>query len=264
VSEADRAPIIAVRTHLCRVGAAQRNPPLLCRARRLPKWKALQYRILDCPGPLICVGWINRSEARHTLVCTPSFNRNSSISDYRRWLSPGSTYFFTAVTHERRAIFQDREAIRVLGEVLRDVRQLAWFRNIAIVVLPDHLHCVWTLPPNDCDFSTRLRLIKSKFTNRWRLNSTHEDAPLSASRQRKGERGIWQRRFWEHLVRDEFDLERCVDYIHYNPVKHGYVSAPMQWNWSSFHRFVAKGHYAPAWGRTLPTSLADSRLDFGE
>jgi putative transposase len=186
------------------------------------------------------------------------------IPNYRRWLNPGSTSFFTVVTHERRAIFQDPEAIRIFGQVLRDVRQVAWFRTIAIVVLPDHLHCIWTLPPKDDDFSTRWKLIKSKFTVSWCLQPSREEGRLSSSRQRKGERGVWQRRFWEHAVRDELDLERCVDYIHYNPVKHGYVLAAQQWPWSSFNRFVAEGQYPKQWGRSVPVSLAESRLAFGE
>ncbi len=103
----------------------------------------------------------------------------------------------------------------------------------AMVVMPDHLHCLWTLPENDGDFSTRWGLIKAGFSRQ--LAATER---VSISRKSKGERGVWQRRFWEHLIRDELDFERHVDYIHYNPVKHGYVTRPVDWQFSSIHRYI--------------------------
>jgi putative transposase len=112
----------------------------------------------------------------------------------------------------------------------------------AIVVLPDHLHCIWTLPPGDADFSSRWHEIKARFSARVALGE-----PLSARRCHKGERGIWQRRFWEHGIRDERDFERCADYIHWNPVKHGYARFPLDWPHSSLHRYVERGVYRKDW-----------------
>ncbi|MBN1888999.1 MAG: transposase, partial [Thermoflexales bacterium] len=110
---------------------------------------------------------------------------------------------------------------------------------------PDHLHCIWTLPEDDSDFSIRWRLIKSAFTRKCNMP---QPTVLSSSRQHKGEQAVWQRRFWEHRIRDETDFIRHVEYIHYNPVKHSLVKAPRDWEYSSFHRFVREGAYDQAWG----------------
>ena len=174
------------------------------------------------------------------------------MAEYRRWYMPGGTCFFTVVTQDRVTIFRDPLAVRLLGDVMRTVRRRSPFRTIAIVVLPDHLHCVWSLPRGDSDYSGRWRWIKGAFTERW-LTAGGNEATLSASRVRKGEHGVWQRRFWEHQIRDEADLERHVDYIHYNPVKHGYEARAADWLWSSFSRHVALGQYPPDWGMTEPT-----------
>jgi putative transposase len=137
---------------------------------------------------------------------------------------------------------------------MRDVRQTSPFHTIAMVVLPDHLHCVWSLPLGDPDFSTRWKKIKRDFTLRW-IEVDGKDTPVSAPRLSRGERGVWQRRFWEHQVRDEEDLDHCRDYIHFSPVKHGYVTKPSEWPWSTYARFVDAGDYPPDWGTTLPVSL---------
>ncbi|UBF27358.1 hypothetical protein K9N68_05205 [Kovacikia minuta CCNUW1] len=108
-----------------------------------------------------------------------------------------------------------------------------------------HLHCIWTLPEADADFSTRWRLIKSEFS---RHCPEQYKRQRSNSRLSKKEQAIWQRRFWEHRIQDEFDYIRQVDYIHYNPVSHGLVAAPKDWAYSSFHRFVQAGIYAEDWG----------------
>jgi putative transposase len=110
------------------------------------------------------------------------------------------------------------------------------------------------LPPGDEDFSSRCKRIKSDFTERW-LASGGTEMRVTPSQARRGNRGVWQRRFMEHLIRDEEDLERHCDYIHYNPVKHGLVSRPWNWPYSSFRRFVRLGHYEPDWGRSQPPSL---------
>jgi putative transposase len=139
---------------------------------------------------------------------------------------------------------------------MRSVAQELPYETAAIVLLHDHLHCVWTLPRGDSDFSRRWREIKGRFTKSW-LEYHESERPITLSQNARGHRGIWQRRFWEHQVRDELDLERSCDYIHYNPVKHGYVDRPADWPWSSFHRFVRKGHYPPDWGRCIPPGIND-------
>jgi putative transposase len=105
----------------------------------------------------------------------------------------------------------------------------------AIVILPDHLHTLWQLPENDADYPMRWRLIKSAFSR-----ALPQTEGISTSRRKKAERGIWQRRYWEHLIRDEIDFKRHVDYIHYNPVKHGYTQSPVDWPYSSIHRYIQK------------------------
>ncbi|QEH35109.1 Transposase IS200 like protein [Aquisphaera giovannonii] len=174
------------------------------------------------------------------------------MSEYRLWHVPGATYFFTVVTQDRAPMFLDPAAVKRLGVVMRTVRSKRPFRTIAAVLLPDHLHCIWSLPRGDSDFSGRWRWIKGAFTEHW-LDEGGSETDPSASRVRKGERGIWQRRFWEHRIQDEDDLERHADYIHYNPVKHGLARRPADWPWSSFLRHVRLGQYAADWGRTEPT-----------
>ncbi len=122
-----------------------------------------------------------------------------------------------------------------------------------MVVLPDHLHCIWRLPENDDDFSTRWRLIKHYFS---RAHAGDAGA-LDVSRRSKDEKALWQRRFWEHLIRGEEDWRRHMDYVHYNPVKHGYVAAPVDWPYSTFARSVKKGWYPPDWGTKEPDSIRD-------
>ncbi|MGZ3391080.1 MAG: REP-associated tyrosine transposase [Isosphaeraceae bacterium] len=129
------------------------------------------------------------------------------MSDYRRWLVPGATYFFTVVTYQRRLILGSEEAVRLLSDVMREVRKNLPFHTIAMVVLPDHIHCVWSLPPDDLDFSTRWKKIKREFTVHW-VALNERQPSVSSSRRFKGERGVWQRRFWEHLVRDEANKGR--------------------------------------------------------
>ncbi|KMW69836.1 MAG: transposase [Limnoraphis robusta] len=164
---------------------------------------------------------------------------------YRRAKINGGTYFFTVVTYQRRKILCEPDNIALLREAFRYVMGNHPFTIDAIVILPDHLHCIWTLPENDCDFSTRWRLIKSEFSRR--CDSKYKQK-YSLSRQRKNEQAIWQRRFWEHCIRDDKDLIQHVDYIHYNPVKHGLVKSPKDWQYSSFHRFVKNGLLTLNWG----------------
>ncbi len=172
----------------------------------------------------------------------------AGMSDYRRYFVAGGTYFFTVVTERRRPLFADARARRLLGSVFRRGLHRSPMRVLAIVLLPDHLHCLWALPPGDSDYSGRWRWLKGEFTRQWLTIGGKEQPHDTPTRQRR--RGVWQRRFWEHTIRDEADLERHANYIHYNPVKHGLVASPHEWPWSSFHRWVRAGHYTLDWGRT--------------
>ena len=163
------------------------------------------------------------------------------MPQYIRAFVPGGTFFFTVTLLERRRKLLI-EYIDNLRASFAAVRQRRPFTVEAIVILPDHLHCIWTLPAGDADFSSRWRDIKARFSAqipRWER--------LSARRLQKGERGIWQRRFWEHVIRDECDYERHVNYIHFNPVKHGHVTRVAAWPYSSFHRYVEHGIYTLEW-----------------
>ncbi|PLX61328.1 REP-associated tyrosine transposase [Sedimenticola selenatireducens] len=164
---------------------------------------------------------------------------------YRRSRQAGGSYFFTLVTHSRRKILTDNDALELLRASFRRVKAKRPFLVDAMVVLPDHLHCIWTLPPDDHDFSTRWRLIKSRFSRyyRERRSSGRVHAVSGIECQ-----PVWQNRYWEHLLRDEEDYRRHLDYIHYNPVKHGYTKSPVDWSWSSFRRYVLKGVYTEDWG----------------
>jgi putative transposase len=160
---------------------------------------------------------------------------------YRRNFVPGGTFFFTLTLDDRRssALVDHVQKLRAAFKTTRIERP---FEIEAIVVLPDHLHVIMTLPDADADFSGRWRRIKSSFTHQLAVSG----APIS--RNRRGEFALWQRRFWEHTIRDETDFERCANYIHYNPVKHGLVASPIDWPHSSLHRFVRAGLLPADWG----------------
>ena len=163
------------------------------------------------------------------------------MTDYRRNFIAGGSFFFTVNLAERRLRLLT-EHIDELRSVFRKTLQRHPFTVDAMVVLPDHLHAVWTLPEGDADFATRWRLIKSGFS---RQIATGER--ISASRTAKAERGIWQRRYWEHTIRDENDFACHLDYIHINPVKHRLVTRVRDWPYSSFHRMVKIGVYPEDW-----------------
>jgi len=174
------------------------------------------------------------------------------MPDYRRNRIPGGTYFFTVNLLERQShLLVDR--IEALREAVRQVRQRRPFHIDAWVVLPDHMHCIWTLPHGDTDYSSRWKAIKIAFAK-----SMPKTEYLSAVRAANGERGIWQRRFWEHTIRNDEDYAAHVDYVHINPFKHGHVRQVSDWPYSSFHRFVAAGIYPLDW----VGEVAD--LPFGE
>lgn len=163
------------------------------------------------------------------------------MSNYRRDQTCGGTWFFTVNLADRRSDLLTKH-IGLLRQAHRKVKQAHPFAIDAMVVLPDHLHAIWTLPADDVDFPTRWRLIKKTFSL-----ALPRFEPISASRQQQGERGIWQRRYWEHRIRDEADFARHVDYIHINPVKHGHSSCASDWPFSSFHRFVHHGLLSADW-----------------
>ncbi len=170
------------------------------------------------------------------------------MPDYRRNFIPGGTYFFTVVTLDRRPILITEAGRACLRAAIGTIRKKRPFDLVACVLLPDHLHTVWTLPPGDPDYSIRWRQIKEQFSRNYH-EAGGDEASMTESRLRHRERAIWQRRFWEHTCRDEDDLKRCVDYLHWNPVKHGLVSTVGDYPWSTFHRFVREGEYAKDWGR---------------
>ena len=172
---------------------------------------------------------------------------------YRRNFVPGGTYFFTVTLADRASsnLIQHVSALRMAFRIARRERP---FAIDAIVVLPDHLHAVWTLPPDDYDFSGRWRRIKAHFTHQLVAGG------VPVVRHHNGEYALWQRRFWEHTIRNEQDFERHIDYVHFNPVKHGLVSRARDWSHSSFHAYVSRGVLPVDWGG----DVVDPSTDFGE
>ena len=164
------------------------------------------------------------------------------MPDYRRNRVPGGTYFFTVTLLDRRSDLLVTH-ITALRDAVRDVRTRTPFHIDAWVVLPEHMHCIWTLPPGDHDYSGRWQAVKKAF-----VKAVPATEPRSAVRARRGERGIWQRRFWEHTIRDERDYAAHMDYVHFNPVKHALAAHPAGWAFSSFRRCVAAGLYNAEWG----------------
>ena len=164
------------------------------------------------------------------------------MTEYRRALIAGGTFFFTVNLAAREGNDLLVRHIGHLRHSVREVRRRHPFDIVAAVVLPEHLHMIWRLPPGDADFPVRWRLSRSGFSS-----SLLPGERRSASRIAKGERGIWQRRYWEHQIRCDEDMRRHVEYIHYNPVKHGHVTRPGDWAYSSFHRYVRDGVYPSDW-----------------
>lgn len=167
------------------------------------------------------------------------------MTNYRRNFVVGGTYFFTVnLANRNQSLLVDH--IDILRTAFRYTKTRHPFIIQAIVVLPDHLHTIWTLPTGETDFSLRWRLIKTFFSR----NLPRTENQLSKSRLDKGERGIWQRRYWEHTLQNDSDYINHVDYIHFNPVKHGCVNAAKDWPHSSFHRFVKLVIYPIDWARS--------------
>ena len=161
--------------------------------------------------------------------------------NYRRDYTNGAIYFFTLTLQNRQSDYLIKY-IDLLGEAFRYVRTKCYFTTHAIAVLPDHLHVIWELPQEDCNYSLRWRLIKTGFTQGI-INKK-----IDLVKNNRGEYNLWQKRYWEHRIRDENDLQKHVDYIHYNPVKHGYVLAAKDWPYSSMHRYIKLGIISEGWG----------------
>ncbi|HEY2926985.1 REP-associated tyrosine transposase [Piscinibacter sp.] len=167
---------------------------------------------------------------------------------YRRADVAGATYFFTLNAADRsRSTLTDH--VDALRESFRVVRSRHPFDIDAVVVLPDHLHLLMTLPQGDADFATRIMLIKQRFSRQ-----VPKGERIGSSRVARGERGVWQRRYWEHLIRDEDDLRTHVEYIHFNPVKHGYARRASDWPHSSIHRYIERGQIDPGWGLAVESA----------
>ncbi|MDY6904845.1 MAG: transposase [Thermodesulfobacteriota bacterium] len=174
---------------------------------------------------------------------------------YRRARTKNGTYFFTLVTMNRHRILTQPEHATLLRNVFKRVMTRHPFTIEAFVLLPDHIHCIWSLPEADGDYSKRWRLIKSGFSRQ--CNVAHKHA-ANESRKTKKELAVWQRRFWEHAIRDDDDFKNHVEYIHYNPVKHGWANTPGQWEYSSFHRYVRNGIYKHDWCAGHAPALDDT------
>ncbi|MBE9116542.1 transposase [Lusitaniella coriacea LEGE 07157] len=170
------------------------------------------------------------------------------MPNYRRITITGGTYFFTQVTYQRYPWLCGALARSTLRASIEKVREKYPFAIDAFVLLPDHFHCIFTLPEEDSDYATRLRLIKT-FVTKTCKDKLKLKTKTTQSRKKRKESNLWQRRYWEHVIRDEEDFARHCDYIYYNPVKHGLCKTPQHWRFSSIHRFIAQGIYPESWGR---------------
>jgi putative transposase len=181
------------------------------------------------------------------------------MSEYRRVRIPGGCYFFTLALYDRQAAVLTDDAVRAaLHAAVVETRRAYPFRIDAWVLMPDHLHCIWTLPEGDSGYSMRWSMIKRLTSQAVQIERLK---PASASRQRRRESNLWQRRFWEHAIRDDADYARHFDYVHWNPVKHGLAGAALDWPWSTFRRWVERDVYPAEWGRA---EIADDDGDYGE
>jgi len=180
----------------------------------------------------------------------PNYRRNYEVN----------AYFFTVVTFNRLPLFATDRVVNLLQESWGIVGERFPFTTLAYCILPNHIHTIWTLPENDQNYSIRWKGIKSQFTKRY-LAKIGPGEIRSSSRINRGEAAIWQRRFWEHAIKNSEDLARHIDYIHFNPMKHGLAAEPGEWRWSSFSRFVDEGFYGPEWKQTVTDW---GKEDFGE
>lgn len=183
------------------------------------------------------------------------------MPEYRRANTKGGTYFFTVNSNRRQKVLTDEDVRNALRGGIEKTRITLPFEVVAWVMLPDHLHCIWTLPEGDADFAKRWGMIK-RHVSQCCAHRFKQEEGLSDSRRKRNESSLWQRRYWEHQIRDEIDLARHVDYIHWNPLKHGLVDNVSDWPYSTFHRYVDKGVYPKNW--CGDASAAWSEAEFGE
>lgn len=169
------------------------------------------------------------------------------MPNYRRSYAKGGIFFFTLVTHKRSPVFNDLNNIKIFRKIYKEVRNELPFEEIACVILHDHIHSIWQLPVNDCDYSKRWGVIKSRYTKYLRRKGYVE--------------AVWQKRFWEHQIRDSNDLNIHLDYLHYNPVKHGYVQNVIDWPYSTFKRYVKENCYPNDWGCDV---IINDKYKYGE
>jgi len=185
------------------------------------------------------------------------------MSNYRRVKIEGAWYFFTVVTYKRRSFLTDDPVRPILKEAMRQVKTDRPFEMPAFCLMPNHLHCIWQMGAGDCDYSTRWSIIKRLFSKTY-IAAGGRPLPQTDSRRKKRELGVWQRRFWEHRIRDEADYWNHVHYIHYNPIKHGLVERIADWPYSTYHRFCQQGIYDDFDWNLFQTDEFNERIEFIE
>jgi len=183
------------------------------------------------------------------------------MSEFRRVKIKGGTYFFTIVTFQRQKLFQLPVARDLFLDSVEHIRNFHLFKVLAFCILPDHIHFIWQLSQDDENYSSHISQIKRRFSRNY-TKIFGIPIPKNESQIKRREVAIWQRRFWEHLIRDEDDLYQHIDYIHYNPVKHGLVDCVGDWECSSFHDYVREGIYDVMWGES--NKLDEKSNNFGE
>jgi putative transposase len=178
------------------------------------------------------------------------------MSEYRRSKTKGGTYFFTVITYRKQKFLCDDMVRTALRNGIRKTQSNYPLTIDAWVLMPDHLHCIWTLPPDDANYGIRWSMIKQYVTKTCGTVLNCEDLMTQSKKKRK-ESTIWQRRFWEHQIRDDKDYKSHMDYIHYNPVKHKLTACVNDWPYSTFHRFVKQGIYTKTWGGSNLMNIND-------
>jgi putative transposase len=182
------------------------------------------------------------------------------MPEYRRIKQPGGTFFFTVVTFDRKPILTTPESRPIFRKAWKDVQVKHPFQTLAICLLPDHLHTIWQLPEGDTNYALRWNEIKRHFSHEYLQVVGEGDTSRNESRKKRREVAIWQRRYWTHILFDQDDLNNHIDYIHFNPLKHGLVKQVMDWPWSSFHRYMRMGVYSQDWCRSAEEFPVDASM----
>lgn len=183
------------------------------------------------------------------------------MPEYRRAKIKGGTYFFTLVTYRRQKLFLFSENIALFLNSLNHIKRYHPFKLHAYCILPDHIHMIWELPEDDDDYANRISQIKGRFSKAY-ISNNGDRSDKSISRYKRRETSIWQRRYWEHYIRDEDDFQVHFDYIHFNPVKHRLVDRVLDWPYSSFQECVENDIYSPDWGGMMENE--NEKINFGE